>query len=86
MLVRKRIAATMGAIRRETCPLTFSDSWDIIYHVPHIFIFRSCVWRGFKNKSDACHVLCEELFMLNVTHNQLMLKQVWCGITDSDIV
>ena len=23
-----------------------------------------CIWRGFKNKSDVCHVLCEELSML----------------------
>jgi len=31
---------------------------------PHFFLFRYCVWGGFKNKSDVCHVLCEELFML----------------------
>jgi len=31
---------------------------------PSFFLFRYCVWRGFKNKSDICHVLCEELFML----------------------
>ena len=33
----------MGAIRwgtRETGPPTFSDSGDIICHVPHIFLFR----------------------------------------------
>ena len=32
---------------------------------PHFFLFRFCIWRGFKNKSDDCHVLCEELFMLD---------------------
>ena len=31
---------------------------------PHFFLFRFCVWRGFKNKSDVWHVSCEELFML----------------------
>jgi len=40
------------------CPLTF-------------FAFRFCIWRVFKNKSDACHVLCEELFMLDVAHSQV---------------
>jgi len=30
---------------------------------PHFFLFRFCIWRGLKNKSDVCHVLCEELFM-----------------------
>jgi len=33
----------MGAIRwetRGTRPPTFSDCGDIIYHVPHIFLFR----------------------------------------------
>jgi len=36
-----------------------------------IFIFRFCIWRGFKNKIDFCHVLCEELFTLDGTHNQV---------------
>ena len=30
--------------------------------IPHYFLFRFCIWRGFKNGSDVCHVLCEELF------------------------
>jgi len=38
---------------------------------PHIFLFRFCIWRGFKNKNDVCHVLCEELFILDVTHSQV---------------
>ena len=38
---------------------------DIICHVPHFFLFRLCVWRGFKNKSKVCHILCKELFKLD---------------------
>jgi len=34
-----------------------------------IFLFWFRIWRGFKNKSDLCHVLCEKLFMLDVTHS-----------------
>jgi len=37
---------------------------------PHIFS-TFCIWRGFRNESDVCHVLCEELFMLDVTHSQV---------------
>jgi len=48
---------------------------------PNFFLFTFCMWRGFKNKSDVCHVLCEELFMLNGRPHiaKLMLKQslVW---------
>jgi len=40
-------------------------SMDIICHIPPLFLFRFCIWRGFKDKSDVCHVLCEELFMLD---------------------
>ena len=32
---------------------------------PHIFLFRFCIWRGFKHKSDVCHVSCEEVLMLD---------------------
>jgi len=38
------------------------------YNMPcpfHFFLSRFCIWSGFKNKSDVCHVLCEELYMLN---------------------
>jgi len=44
---------------------------------PHFFLFRFCIWRGFKNKSDVCHVLCEELFMLEgrLRIAKFMLKQ-----------
>jgi len=60
---------------------TFSDGEDIICHVPHFFLFTFCIWRGFKNKSDVCHVLCEELSMLDGRPHKakLTLKQslVW---------
>jgi len=40
-----------------------------------------CIWRGFKNKTDVCHVLCEEVFKLDGRPHipKLMLKQslVW---------
>jgi len=44
---------------------------------PQFFLFRFCIWRGFKNKSDICHVLCEELFMLDGRPHiaKFMLKQ-----------
>jgi len=47
----------------------------------HFFLFRFCIWKGFKNKSDVYHILCEELFMLDGWPHiaKLMLKQslVW---------
>jgi len=67
----------MGAIwwgTGETFPPTFSEGGDIICYIfPHFFLFRFCIWRGFKNKSDVCHVLCEELFMSDgsPTHSQV---------------
>ena len=46
-----------------------------------LFFLRFCVWRGFKNRSDVCHVLCEEIFMLEGRLHiaKLILKQslVW---------
>ena len=71
----------MGAIwweTRGTCPLTFLD-WGAYYAMsPHFFIFTFCIWRGFKNKSDVCHVLCAELLMLDGRPQiaKLMLKQI----------
>jgi len=48
---------------------------------PHFFLFRFSIWRDFKNKSDVCHVLSEELFMLDGRPHiaKFMLKQtlVW---------
>jgi len=45
--------------------------------VPPLFHFRFCIWTGFKNKSDVCHVLCEELFILDGRLHiaRFMLKQ-----------
>jgi len=44
-------------------------------------LFCLFIWRGFKNKSDVCHVLCEELFMLDGRPHivKMMLKHslVW---------
>jgi len=69
---------------RGTCPPTFSRGGNIICHVPPLFLFRFCIWRGFKNKSDVCHFLCEQLFMLDGRpHNQVDVETVLCGITDS---
>jgi len=51
---------------------------------PHFFLFRFCIWRGFKNKSDVCHVLCEEFFMLyGRPHIAKLMLKVWCEVTDS---
>ena len=47
---------------------TFSDGGDTMCQVPPLFSLRVCVWRGFKTKCDVCHVLCDEFFMLDVTH------------------
>jgi len=33
--------------------------------MPCLPTFLFCMWRGFKNESDVCYVLCEELFMLD---------------------
>jgi len=38
---------------------------------PPYFSLKVCIWRGFKSKCDACHVLCEEFSMLNVTHSHV---------------
>jgi len=32
---------------------------------------RFCIWKGFKIKCGDGHVLCEEFFMLDVTHNHV---------------
>jgi len=44
---------------------------------PKFFLFKFYIWRGFKNKSDVCHVLCEELFMIDGRLHiaKFMLKQ-----------
>ena len=47
---------------------------------PHIFLYRFCIWRAFKNKSDVCYVLCEELFMLDGTHNSRIDVELEVGV------
>jgi len=50
---------------------------------PHFFLIWFRNWKGFKNKSDVCHLLCEELFFFMLDGRphiaKLMLKQslVW---------
>jgi len=64
----------MGAIwwgTPGTCPPTLLDGGDIICLVPPTFSRRVCIWRGFKTKCYICHVLCEESFMLDVTHSHV---------------
>ena len=56
------------------CPPIFSGEGDIICDVPPLFLFRFCIWRSSKNKSDVCHVLCEVLIMLDVTHSQVHVE------------
>jgi len=74
----------MGAIcwrTRGTCvPHFFRRGGHDMPCPLHFFLFRFCIWRGFKNKSDVCqycHVLCEELFMSDGRLHlaKLMLKQ-----------
>jgi len=43
----------------------------IIYHFPPLFSPKVSIWRGFKTNCDVCHVLCEEFFMLHVTHSHV---------------
>jgi len=36
-----------------------------------IFLFKFYISGDFENESDICHVLCEELYMLDVRHSQI---------------
>ena len=55
--------------------------WGYNMPCPPTFFSRVCIWRGFKNKSNVCHVLCKELFKLDgrLYIAKFMLKQslVW---------
>jgi len=42
---------------------------------PPLFSFWVCIWRGFKTKCDVCHVLCEEFFILDVTHSYVDVER-----------
>jgi len=83
------IIAIMGAIwwgHGGHAP-TFSDGGTQYAMSPHFFLSRFCIWRGFKNQSDVCHVSCKELFMsdgrLDHTKPSWCCNRVWYGITDS---
>jgi len=58
---------------------------DIICHVPSLFLFRFYILRSSKNKSDVFHVLCEVLFMLDVTHSQVDVETEF-GVVSVDSV
>ena len=62
---------------KDVSPPLFQTGGIICHVPPHFFLFRVCIWWGFKNKSDVCHVLCDELFMLDDRPHiaMLMLKQ-----------
>jgi len=64
----------MGAIWWGTwgmCPPNFFKWWG--YNMT-FFLFRFCIWRGLKNKSDICHVFCEELLLLDGIHSQVHVE------------
>jgi len=77
----------MDAIRWRapgTCPPHFFKPWG--YNMPCPPTFSSllggghillCIWRGFINKCDVCHVLCLEIFMSNVLYLKRFHKQMW---------
>jgi len=69
--------AQFGGGQGARVPPTFSDGGTYYVMSRHFFLFRFHIWRGFKNKSDVCHVLSEELFMLDGRSHiaKLMLKQ-----------
>jgi len=52
---------------------------------PPVFLFRVYIWKSSKIKSDVCHVLCEVLFMLNVTHSQVDVETEF-GVVSLDAV
>jgi len=52
---------------------------------PPLLLFRFCIWRSSKHKSDVCHVLRDVLFMLDVTHNQVDVETEFGVVSlDSD--
>jgi len=52
---------------------------------PPLISLRVCIWRGFKTKCGVCHDLCEEFFMLDVTHSHVDVETEFGVFTDSDI-
>ena len=61
------------------------DTGDIKCHVPPLFLFRFCIWRSSKNKSDVYQVLREVLFMLDITHSQVDVERGF-GVVSLDSV
>jgi len=49
----------------DVSPHFFRRGGHNMPYPPHFFLFRFCIWKVLKNKSDVCHVLCEELFMFD---------------------
>ena len=71
--------AGMGAIwlgTRGRVPPLFQTGGHNIPRPP-TFFSKFCIRKGFKNKSEVCHVLCEELFKLDSKPHipKLMWKQ-----------
>jgi len=52
---------------------------------PPLFLFRFCIWRSSKNKSDVCHVLRDVLFILDVTYSQVDIETEF-GVVSLDSV
>jgi len=79
----------MGAISWwtwETClPLFEVGRIQYAMSTPH-FLFRFCIWRGSKNKSDVCHVLREVLFLLDITQNQVDVERGFQVSLDTCVV
>jgi len=80
----------MGAIwwgTRGRVPPLFQTGGHNMPCQPHFFLFRFCIWKGFKNKSYVCYVLCEELFMSNGRPHiaNLMLKQSFFFCTTDSV-
>ena len=63
--------AQFGGGQPGRVPPTFLDGGYIICHVLQLFSLRICIWGGFKTKCDVCRVLCEDFFMLDVTHSHV---------------
>ena len=72
--------AKLGGGHGGRVPPTFPDVREIICHVPPYFYLQVLYLERFQNKSDVCHVLCEELFMLDVTHNRRVDVETGFGV------
>jgi len=67
--------AQFGGDTGDVSPILFQTGGHNMPCPPHFFLFRFCIWRGFENKCYVCHVLREELFMLDGRqHSQLYVE------------